>query len=125
MSATGFQPADLSACSYRCHPSRRAECLTLESRLSQTDHDGVLEFGDFCNLMLLVGGRVNATYYESQLVRMFRKVDVNSDNLIDLNEFLWMQVPQKGERPGPNNAEADRAAAEHEAEGDLYRRWRF
>ena len=46
-----------------------------------TDHDGVLEFGDFCNLMLLVGGRVNATYYEAQLVRMFKKVDVNADNL--------------------------------------------
>ena len=24
---------------------------------------------------------------------MFKKVDLNGDKLIDLNEFLWMQVP--------------------------------
>jgi hypothetical protein len=31
------------------------------------DHDGVLEFGDFCRLMLLVADRVQATYHEKDL----------------------------------------------------------
>ena len=60
-----------------------------------SDHDGVLEFSDFCRLMLLVGGRVNATYHEPQLLRMFEKVDLNGDHLIDLNEFLFMQCPEQ------------------------------
>ena len=60
-----------------------------------TDNDGVLEFADFCRLMLLVGGRVNATYLEPNMLRMFKKVDVNNDKLIDLNEFLLMQISTK------------------------------
>ena len=60
------------------------------------DHDGVLEFADFCRLMLLVGERVNAPYTEAQLLRMFRKADLNDDHLIDLNEFLWLQTPANG-----------------------------
>lgn len=56
------------------------------------DHDGVLEFADFCRVMLLIGARVNATYKEADLLRMFEKVDLNQDRLIDLNEFLWMQI---------------------------------
>ena len=56
------------------------------------DHDGVLEFADFCRVMLLIGARVNATYKEADLLRMFEKVDLNQDRLIDPNEFLWMQI---------------------------------
>ena len=71
-----------------------------------TDGDGVLEFGDFCKLMLLVGERVGARYVEPDMVRMFKKVDVNGDKLIDLNEFLLMQiVPGKAAA----NAEIGRA----------------
>ena len=58
-----------------------------------SSHDGVLEFGDFCRVMLLVAGRVGATYHRPQLVAMFDKADLNGDRLIDLNEFLWMQTP--------------------------------
>ena len=53
-------------------------------------HDGVLEFGDFCRVMLLVGERVGATYKEAQMQRMFSKADLNGDRLLDLNEFLWL-----------------------------------
>jgi hypothetical protein len=68
-----------------------------------SDHDGVLEFADFCRVMLLVGERVNATYREPELLRMFNRVDLNQDKLIDLNEFLWMQItPQRAQE-----AEAD------------------
>jgi len=56
--------------------------------------------------MLLVGERVNARYREPELLRMFNKADVNGDKLIDLNEFLLMQVTAQSE------AAAARAAAE-------------
>ena len=76
---------------------------------------GVLEFADFARLMLLVGTRVAATYHEPQLLRMFRKVDLNDDKLIDLNEFLLMQLapnaaaedadgPPQGVHPPPERA---------------------
>lgn len=42
--------------------------------------------------MLLVGERVGSTYHEADMLRMFKKVDVNGDRLVDLNEFLLMQV---------------------------------
>ena len=72
------------------------------------DHDGVLEFTDFCRLMLLVGERIGATYLESDMLRMFKKVDVNGDRLIDLNEFLLMQITaQKGD-PRLNVDEGER-----------------
>ena len=31
-------------------------------------------------------------------LRMFEKVDLNGDMLIDLNEFLWMQTPSTASR---------------------------
>ena len=73
------------------------EQLVLLIARFDTDHDGVLEFAEFGKLMLLVGDRVRAEYTRAELVRMFKKVDLNSDDLIDLNEFLWMQVlPRSG-----------------------------
>ena len=85
-----------------------------------TDHDGVLEYADFCRLMLLVGERVHATYHQGDMVRMFKKVDVNDDKLIDLNEFLLMQLaptaaaddaegggPPQGVHPPPERAHDD------------------
>ena len=80
-----------------------------------TDHDGVLEYADFCRLMLLVGERVHATYHQGDMLRMFKKVDVNDDKLIDLNEFLLMQLaptaaaedadgPPQGVHPPPERA---------------------
>ena len=53
---------------------------------------GVLEFADFCRVMLLVGSRLHKQYTEEQLQRMFRKADLNNDRLIDLNEFIKMQA---------------------------------
>jgi hypothetical protein len=54
------------------------EQLVLLFARFDTDHDGVLEFGDFCRVMLLIGGRVGATYHEKQMKTMFGKVHANT-----------------------------------------------
>ena len=41
-----------------------------------TDHDGVLMFGEFCQFMLLVSRWLPAHYTERELRHMFRKVRV-------------------------------------------------
>ncbi len=92
-----------------------------------TDHDGVLEFNDFCRVMLMIGERVGAAYHEKQLLRMFKKVDLTGDKLIDLNEFLWMQVPpeklaegaEEGVHPRPPEELTRRRSSEARHSGGL------
>ena len=65
--------------------------------------------------MLLVGGRVQADYHEENMLRMFKKVDINADRLIDLNEFLLMQTSKQPRR----EPHAGAGEAEAEAEADV------
>ena len=69
------------------------EQLVLVFGRFDSDLDGVLEFPDFCRIALMVCERVGAAYLEHDLLRMFHKIDLDGDKRIDLNEFLWMQVP--------------------------------
>jgi hypothetical protein len=69
------------------------EQLVLVFGRFDSDLDGVLEFPDFCRIALMVCERVGAAYLEHDLRRMFHKIDLDGDKRIDLNEFLWMQVP--------------------------------
>ena len=65
------------------------------------DHDGVLEYMDFCRLMLLQSKRAQMTYHEDELRRMFSKADLNDDGVLDLNEFLFVfQLQRPGTAPG-------------------------
>lgn len=93
------------------------QLVLLFARFDQK-HDGVLEFHDFCRVMLVVGSRVGAVYHQTQLVRMFDKADLNGDKLLDLNEFLWLarhlDLPPlyPGEERGDSNKAEEAAAAE-------------
>ena len=89
------------------------ECFDDDTQLEQlallfarfdADHDGVLDWDDFCRVMLLVGSRVGKTYAENDLKQMWAKVDVNGDGMIDLNEFCrmaWSGYALAGAEPAP------------------------
>mmetsp|Transcript_54163 Transcript_54163/g.89892 ORF Transcript_54163/g.89892 Transcript_54163/m.89892 type:complete len:436 (-) Transcript_54163:478-1785(-) len=73
-----------------CFADRALERLALVFGRFDADHDGVLDFDEFCRLMLLVGSQLHKHYTEQELRRMFNKADVNSDKAIDLNELLLL-----------------------------------
>ena len=89
------------------------ECFDDDTQLEQlallfarfdADHDGVLDWDDFCRVMLLVGSRVGKTYAEDDLKQMWAKVDVNGDGMIDLSEFCrmaWSGYALAGAEPAP------------------------
>ena len=75
--------------------------------------------------MLVIGERLQTVYHEADLLRMFRKSDVNGDKLIDLNEFLHMQLPTGGgQKEGVGVHPHRRSRERHGAEAQsASRRW--
>ena len=89
------------------------ECFDDDTQLEQlalifarfdADHDGVLDWDDFCRVLLRVGSRVVKTYAENDLKQRWATTDVNGDGMIDLNEFCrmaWSGYALAGAEPAP------------------------